>query len=150
MEIAGGFTAAAGSRMILEVQSDGHGGFATDHVIFGNGQTLDLSHLSVEYRFLGDTNPNDFEAAHLFGVDTFFQVRSNGGTVNLAPQAFSGATFSAQADGYTITKVSFSATGGAVFTATPVPVPGTWGMLLAGLAVLASVAGKAARRRSAG
>ena len=99
MQIAGGFIAAAGSRMILEVESDGHGGFATDPVIFGNGQTLDLSHLSVEYRFFGDSNPNDFEAAHLLGVDTFFQMRSSGGTVNLAPQAFSGATFNAQADG---------------------------------------------------
>ena len=41
MEIKGSFMAAAGSRMILEVQSDGQGGFVTDHVIFGNGQALD-------------------------------------------------------------------------------------------------------------
>ena len=149
MEIAGGFTAAAGSRMILEVQSDGHGGFATDHVIFGNGQVLDLAHLSVEYRFLGDTNPNDFQAQQLFDVDTFFQVRTaGGGTVDLAPQAFNGATFSAQADTYTITNFSFSASGGASFTATPVPEPGAWVMLLAGLAGLAGARGAGARRRS--
>jgi hypothetical protein len=151
VEIAGGFTAAAGSRMILEVQSDGHGGFATDHVIFGNGQTLDLSHLTVEYRFLGNTNPNDFQAQQLFDVDTFFQVRTAaGGTVDLAPQAFSGATFSAQADAYTITNFSFSASGGAVFTATPVPEPGTWAMLLAGLAGLAGKVGSRALRRRNG
>ena len=149
MEIAGGFTAAAGSRLILEVESDGHGGFNTDHVIFGNGQALDLAHLSVEYRFLGNTNPNDFQAQHLFGVDTFFQVRTaGGGTVDLAPQAFNGATFSAQADAYTITSFSFSAGGGASFSATPVPEPGTWVTLLAGLAGLAGVLGAGARRRS--
>ncbi len=149
LEIAGGFTAAAGSRLILEVQSDGHGGFATDHVIFGNGQVLDLAHLSVEYRFLGNTNPNDFQAQQLFDVDTFFQVRTTGGgTVDLAPQAFNGATFSAQADTYTITNFSFSASGGASFTATPVPEPGAWVMLLAGLAGLAGVRGAGAQRRS--
>ncbi len=151
VEITGSFTAAAGSRMILEVQSDGHGGFATDHVIFGNGQALDLSHLSVEYRFLGNTNPNDFQAQHLFGVDTFFQMRSAGGTtVDLATQAFSGTSFSAQADGYTFTNFSFSAAGGAVFNATPVPEPGAWAMLLAGLAGLAGAVRTKARRRNPG
>ena len=118
-------------------------------VIFGNGQVLDLAHLSVEYRFLGDTNPNDFQAQQLFDVDTFFQVRTaGGGTVDLAPQAFNGATFSAQADTYTITNFSFSASGGASFTATPVPEPGAWVMLLAGLAGLAGARGAGARRRS--
>jgi hypothetical protein len=154
VEIAGSFMAAAGSRMILEVQGDGHGGFATDHVIFGAGQALDLAHLSVEYRFLGNTNPNDFQAQHLFGVDTFFQTRSaGGGTVNLAAQAFSGTSFSAQADGYTITNFSFSATGGAMFTATPVPEPGARAMLLLGLVGLAGLTrlgGTAARRGKVG
>ena len=92
---------------------------------------------------------NDFQAQQLFDVDTFFQVRTTGGgTVDLAPQAFNGATFSAQADTYTITNFSFSASGGASFTATPVPEPGAWVMLLAGLAGLAGVRGAGAQRRS--
>lgn len=134
MEITGTFAAAAGSRLILEVQSDGHGGFNTDHVIFGNGQALDLSHLSVEFRFLGATNPNDFRAQQLFGVDTFFQMRDvGGGTVDLAPAQFSTASFTAQADAYAISNFSFTATGGAMFSAVPVPEPASWVLMAAGL-----------------
>lgn len=149
VEIAGSFAAAAGSRMILEVQSDGHGGFNTDRVIFGGGHALDLAHLKVEFRFLGTTNPNDFQASHLFDIDTFFQARTQGGgTVNLAPSVFGTATFSAQADAYTFNNFSFTATGGSSFTATPVPEPESWAMLLAGLLALGGVA--RGRRRGLG
>jgi hypothetical protein len=141
MEIGGAFTAAAGSRLILEVQSDGHGGFNTDHVIFGAGQPIDLAHLNVEFRFLGSTNPNDFQAQNLFDIDTFVQQRTAGGAmVDLAPQVYGTANFSAQADAYTISNFSYTATGGAVFSATPVPEPGSLLMFVAGLALLGSLA----------
>ncbi len=144
MEITGAFSAEAGSRLILEVQGDGHGGFNTDQVIFGSGQALDLAHLNVEFRFLGATNPNDFQAAHLFDINSFFQLRTaGGGMANLAAAAFTGATFSAQADAYTVSNFSFTAAGGAIFTATPVPEPASLALLLAGLALLSGLAQRA-------
>ena len=115
----------------------GNGGFNTDHVIFGAGQPVDLAHLNVEFRFLGTTDPNAFQASHLFDVDNFFRLRTaGGGTADLAPEAFSTASFSAAADSYTFSNFSFSAARGANFTANPVPEPGTWAMLAAGLLAL--------------
>ena len=147
LEITGGYTAAAGSRMILEVQADGSGGFATDQLIFGAGQALDLSHLSVEFRFLGSTSPTAFLASQRFGVDTFFQQRSaGGGMAGLAPAAFGQASFSASADAYRISGFSFSAAAGASFSAAPVPEPGQWAMVLAGLLWMGGLARRRARR----
>jgi hypothetical protein len=147
LEINGGFIAEAGSRLILEVESDGKGGFKTDELVFNAGQPLDLSGLKVEFRFLGDTNPEAFRATDTFEVGTFFQVRDGkGNTQALAVDAFNNVSYEASAETYTINNFSFSAVSGASdFTATPVPEPGTTAMLLAGLAGL----GWLARRRRA-
>ncbi len=137
MEITGSFTTALGSRLILEVESDGHGGFNTDRVVFGADQPLDLAALNVEFRFLGETNPNAFQASGGFGTDTFFQVRGADGVLGvLAPSVLATASFDATADRYVINDFSFTAAGGASFTATPVFEPETAAMLVAGLAAL--------------
>ena len=147
LEINGSFVAEAGSRTILEIESNGLGGFNTDRVIFTNGQTLNLTHLNAEFRFLGNTDPNAFQAQGLFDVDTFFQTRdTNGNLQDLAPSIFSSAVFTAQADAYTISNFSFSAASGATFVAAAVPEPESWAMMLAGLL---AIGGMAYRRRRA-
>jgi hypothetical protein len=145
LEIDGDFTAAAGSRVILEVQSNGTGGFNTDQIIFRSGKALDFSQLNAEFRFLGNTDPNAFKATGLFDIDTFFQVRQpDNSLLDLAPSVFNNAIFTAEADSYTIANFAFNATTGpSDFSATPVPEPESWAMLVAGLLAI----GTAARRR---
>jgi hypothetical protein len=143
--INGNFTAGAGSRLILEVQADGHGGFLTDQVLFGGGGALDLTSLAVEFRFLGETDPNAFQASGSFNIDQFLGLQdANGGITAIDDAAFAQARFTAQADGYTISDFSYTAAGGATFTATAVPEPGAWALMLAGGA---AVLGITRRRR---
>ncbi|MBB4842056.1 hypothetical protein HNP55_000551 [Paucibacter oligotrophus] len=137
MLINGAFTAEAGSRLIMEVEGDASHGFKTDLLVFGEGSRLDLSALKVEFRFLGATDPNAFQASGGFDIDNFFHSRSAGGVDGeLSHTLFATASFSAQAEHYTISGFSFTADGGAVFTAQAVPEPQTWVLLLAGLACL--------------
>lgn len=147
LEINGGFVAEAGSRLILEVESDGQGGFRTDELVFSAGQPLDMTGLKIEFRFLGSTDPNAFKASGQFDTDTFFEVRAaDGSTGVLAPSFFSQVSYEASAEGYTISNFSFdAATGAGNFTAAVVPEPTTNALLLAGLLSL----GWLARRRRA-
>jgi len=145
LEINGGFVAEAGSRLILEVESDGQNGFKTDELVFNAGQPLDLAQLKVEFRFLGGTDPRVFNGSGRFNTGTFFQLKdAQGGVGGLAPGLFATTQFSASAAAFDISAFSFDAAApNQQFTATPVPEPGTTAMLLAGLASL----GWLARRR---
>lgn len=149
LEIDGSFTALAGSKMILEVESNGSGGFNTDLVIFKSGQPLDLANLNAEFRFLGATDPNAFGSSGLFNVNTFFQERqADNSLAGLAPTVFDNAVFTAQADNYQITSFSFSpATGGSIIAAA-VPEPEAWALMLAGLLMIGSIARRRSRARA--
>lgn len=143
--VNGGFVAEAGSRMILEVQANGSGGFITDTVVFGAGQPLNLAALKVEFRFLGQTDPTAFQHSGGFDAETFFQQQDgHGGTVALASAALAGVQYTAQSDAYVISNFSFDASTGAnVFNAVPVPEPAAWLLLVAGLGLV----GQRVRRR---
>ena len=149
LTIDGSFINGLGGRLNLEIESDGHGGFNTDHLIFKNGSTVNMAGLGVRFRFLGNTDPNAFKASGLFGINQFFQGQDSlGQPVNLAPAVFAGASFGAQADGYTLSNFAFTVNGGASFTAAPVPEPGEWMMLLAGLGLIGATAARRAARRA--
>jgi T5SS/PEP-CTERM-associated repeat protein len=135
--INGNYTAGAGSRLILEVQALAGGGFSTDQVFFSEGAALDFAGMNVEFRFLGDTDPNAFQASGGFDIDTFLARNlSGGGTAGLNPALLAATTFSAQADGYVFQSFSFDPGTGATFSAVPVPEPGTWLLWLGGIAAL--------------
>ncbi|WIT12720.1 PEP-CTERM sorting domain-containing protein [Paucibacter sediminis] len=133
LTLNGSFVNEAGGRLVLEVESDGQGGFVTDHLIFGGAGAPDLGSLQISFHFLGTTDPNAFQASGGFRIGSFMQQQ---GGAALDPQLFGGVTFSARADAYTISNFTFDAGSGALFSAQPVPEPATWGMLLLGLGVL--------------
>jgi hypothetical protein len=145
--INGSFTAGAGSRLILEVASDGAGGFNTDHVIFSRGSAIDLGAMKVEFRFLGLTDPNAFAATNAFDVDNFLAARdSNGQMFGLDTALFNNVSFSARADNYRFQSFAFTAAGGAAFTAVPVPEPSTLLLWFGGAALLLMKRRSATRR----
>lgn len=144
--VNGAFSAGAGSRLILEVQADGAGGFDIDTLQFAHGAPVDLGSLLVEFRFLGDTDPNAFQASGRFDIDSFVQQADAGGAfAGLDDVAFAQVGFAARADAYRFESFDFSAAGGAVFTAVPVPEPATWALWGVGLLALAR---RSARRSS--
>lgn len=135
--IDGSFINAAGGRIVLEVESDGAGGFVTDHLVFAPGSTVNLAGTTVTFSFLGSTDPVAFKASGGFQIDTFMVQRTAQGDVGLDDASFAGVQFGAEATGYTISNFSFdAATGAGNFTAAPVPEPGTTVLLLAGLVSL--------------
>ncbi len=148
--VDGSFVNGLGGRLVMEIESNGQGGYNTDHLIFKNGTTVSLTGLDVQFRFLGATDPNAFKASGGFLINNFLQGQdAQGNLVNLAPETFAGTSFSARADSYTIQNFVFSPTAGATFAAAPVPEPEQWAMLLAGLAIIGAVARRRARARAA-
>lgn len=132
------FVAGAGSRLILEVADNPAGGYLTDMVLFTAGHSVDLGSSGIEFRFLGSADPNGFQSSGGFQIDTFLgQLDASGQMQGLGSAVFSQVGFSARAEAYTFESFSFTAEGGAVFTAVPVPEPATWLMWLAGVAAMA-------------
>ena len=145
--INGNYTAGAGSKLILEVDANGSGGFNTDQVLFTQGNSIDLRALNIEFRFLGNTDPNAFKASGKFDIDTFLGFSAPGGSLTpLGDTTYNGVLFSATATAYTIGNFSYNAASTASFTAAPVPEPSRWAMIFAGVALLAGVAKRSGAR----
>lgn len=127
LHIQGSFANQAGGQLVLEVQSDGHGGFITDHLIFDHAPQLGA--LQISFRFLGNTDPNAFQASGEFNIDQFLSQSG----APLDHTLLAGTSYSATSDAYAFKTFDFSANGGAVFQAQAVPEPGTWALFAAGL-----------------
>ncbi|RTL43276.1 MAG: PEP-CTERM sorting domain-containing protein [Burkholderiales bacterium] len=130
LHLQGSFANQTGGRLVLEVGSDGAGGFITDQLVFDAGTSVSLGSVQIEFRFLGAADPNAFLASGAFQIDSF--LRQGGSGLNHA--LLGNASFSATSTAYQFTSFTFTPDGGAVFQAQAVPEPATWALWGLGLA----------------
>lgn len=147
------------AKIILDVASDGHGGFLTDELILTLGSSFEFgASTKVVFNFLGDADPNAFGASGKFDMDTFMLSRDgsvdSGLSTVFAPGTdwasyFTSTQFGAQSDAYDVTELALSADGSFGVVAVPVPEPAEWTLMLVGLALLSSLSSARARSRDA-
>jgi T5SS/PEP-CTERM-associated repeat protein len=150
--IDGGFDFISGT-IVLEVESDGHGGFLTDQLVFSDTAPIDLTTANIEFSFLGNTDPNAFEASGLWDLDAFFRINDTPGfgsgfdepiSMGLGQSLdalFAQSIFEATSNAYVIENFTFTPEGGVGqgFTAIPiaqVPEPATWTLMMCGILLL--------------
>ena len=140
--------------MILDVQADGQGVFLTDALVLTKNSTFDFGTMKVVFNFIGDTDPNLFLGSGRFEMDSFLLSRDGQADTGLSSvfaqgtqwgDLFAPQQFSAKADSFDVTSLTFSGDGRFDVQAIAVPEPGTWALLFAGLALL----GLRARPRAA-
>jgi fibronectin-binding autotransporter adhesin len=139
LTIEGGYSGTG--KFLLEIASDGVGGFLTDSVIFRNVLASALSFVGteLEFSFLGDTDPLAFENSLLNSLATFF-LFDNVTDLPSLNDLFAGATYSARADSYVINSFAFSPEGG--FTSLEVsriPEPGSLALIALAIGMLGLV-----------
>jgi len=139
LTINGAFDSDLG-KIILEVQSLGSGQFEFDEIVFGDPSQVNIGAAAIEFHFLGDTDPEAFEATGGFNIGAFLQLADgSGGLEPMEPSVFAGVAFSASSSAYQITEFTYNPdTGG--FTVTAVPEPGTWALMFGGLLLIAGAA----------
>ena len=150
-----------GSALVLEIESDGAGGYKTDSLIIGDTSTFDLSKFQIVFSFLGDTDPTAFAASGGFDLDKFL-LSGHFGEGAAAPDPLSsrfaaGQTWadvvaptqiSAVSSVFDVTSLTFDGgSGGVTVTVAAIPEPSTWALMVLGL--LAVVASARRRQRAA-
>jgi hypothetical protein len=147
--IDGTLTNVGTGRLILEVASNGSGGYITDKLVFSNPNALgSLGNTPLTFALGAGVDPNTFFASAAFDVDNFFFAGTASASTplsqvvgtNIINSFFGGATFqytsgvvaapiviSAQLENEFLTNVS------------PVPEPAEWLLMLAGLGFVSMI-----------
>ena len=148
-----------GSKLILDIQADGSGGFNVDHLILGPTATFNFANVQVDFNFIGDTDPTAFLASGRFTLDTFLEFGDLNSFSPLAAATgqawsdlFSSSQFIATSDTVVFSSFVFTppgpggAGGGASFEIAAVPEPSTWLTMAIGLLFLGAFAARRQRR----
>jgi len=143
--VNGGIKGEVTGKIVLDIESDGHGGFLTDSVVLTKGSTFDFGQVGVEFNFIGNADPTKFGAAGKFDLDTFLVSRDGSTDTGLSSVFASGtdwgnlfttAQFSARSAQFDITTLALNADGSFAVQAAAVPEPGTWALMLLGSVLL--------------
>jgi hypothetical protein len=130
LHLSGHWRNEAGARLMLEVEDDGHGGFLIDQLVLDD--MPELNALNIEFRFLGRTDPRAFLASGQFDIDRFLVLDG----AALPDSAFNAVHFSASSTAFDIHDFSYTASGGAQFTAQEIPLPTTFSLALLALVLV--------------
>lgn len=139
-----------GSRLILEVESNGAGGFNIDQLIIGNDSTFNLSNFNIVFSFLGDTDVSAFAAAGGFDLDNFLRTGVGEQDFGLSQAFAAGQTWSNVINAglitvasafFDVSGITLGADGSVSGTIVNlVPLPPTPALVLLALAVMGLVA----------
>jgi T5SS/PEP-CTERM-associated repeat protein len=140
-----------GSKLILEIQDDGSGGYEFDQLVIDQASTFDLKQLQIVFSFLGDTDPTAFAESGGLDLDNFLRVgRAEGEEddplselLDFRGQAWTDVVtltnVTAESGVFDITSLSFdAATGSFGVIAAPIPEPSTWALILLGFLLIAA------------
>ena len=155
--INGGIRNDEGSTIVLDIEDDGAGGYRFDEIVLTQGSSYAFGSVTVQFSFLGATDPVAAAESGALAMDTFLRVTDGSNEAGLSSTFGAGetwntvladASFVAKSNAYDVTSLVLNLDGSGTFTvaAVPVPEPGAWLLHLLGLAVLAGVV----RRRELG
>lgn len=144
MTVEGGYKTIDSGKFLLEIESDGNGGFVTDTMVFKGITASDLSFADslFAFSFLADTNPN--AALGLLNLAQFFLYDDGSGNLQgidalgvPLDTLFANVDFLARSDSYVINSFDYTPSGGFVMiSATAVPEPSTLPVLWVAVFVL--------------
>jgi hypothetical protein len=139
----GTFTNGAGGKLVLEVASNGSGGYVTDKIVFAKTDNLgSLGTAPITFALGAGVSAATFFASAAFDLNTFFLAGNAASSVSLSQGAastvvssfFSGTAFQ-YTDSGNSTPVVLGSEAGVEFlsSVSSVPEPAEWAMLLVGL-----------------
>lgn len=143
--INGGIRNEGDGKLVLDVQADGQGGFLTDALVLTKASSFDFGAVKVIFNFIGNTDPNLFMGSGKFDMDSFLLSRDGQVDTGLSSvfaqgtkwgDLFGMGQFSARADSFDVTSLTFNADGHFGVIAVAVPEPTTWALLFVGLSLL--------------
>jgi hypothetical protein len=154
----GTFTNAAGGKLVLEVASNGNGGYITDKLVFANTSNLgSLGSAPITFALGAGVNASSFFSSDAFDLNNFFLAGNASSSVSFSQAVSSSVVntfFNNTSFQYTSASNASPVTLGAfeqaefLSSVSAVPEPQEWAMMMVGLGLVGFMARKKNQRSS--